>query len=82
MMLSKHPFPPTSDSPQYILCSGWKLLFGHSVWGILSIIANSIVIADDLHYMHMAFIRVPDGLIWHKSPTSGPSRVATRARCW
>ena len=33
-------------------------------------------------YMHMAFIRVPDGLIWHKSPTSGRSRVATRARCW
>ena len=31
--------------------------------------------------MHMAFIRVPDGLIWHKSPTSGPSRVATMARC-
>ena len=27
-------------------------------------------------YMHMAFVRVPDGLIWHKSPASGPSRVA------
>ena len=32
--------------------------------------------------MHMAFILVPDGLIWHSSPTSGPRRYATRARCW
>ena len=45
------------------------------VWNDLS----SLLCVD---YMHMAFIRVPDGLIWHKSPTSGPSRVATRARCW
>ena len=32
--------------------------------------------------MHMAFILAPDGLIWHSSPTSGPRRYATRARCW
>ena len=39
---------------------------------------SSIVGGEQYMYMHMTFILVPDGLIWHKSPTSGPSRVFSR----